>query len=63
MSPISIGVRNFLYIHSGFHVSIPEHPGAEDGTSAADSGESASPNPQRLPENLGAAEAGELERR
>ena len=42
---------------SGFHLSVPEHPGAEDSTSAADSGDRSSPNPLRLPEDSGAAEA------
>ena len=42
---------------SGFHLSVPEHPGAEDRTSVADSGDRPSPNPLRLPEDSGAAEA------
>jgi hypothetical protein len=63
MGPISSIVRNFLSSHSFFHLSKPEHPRDEDRTSAADSGESASPNPLRLPEDLDAVKAGELERR
>jgi putative transposase len=42
---------------SGFHLSVPEHPGAENGAAVAESGDRPSPNPLRLPEDSGAAEA------
>src|SRR5271170_1953393 len=43
--------------HSGFHLSVPEHPGAEDCPSATDSGDCPSPHPLWVPEDPGAAEA------
>ena len=48
---------------SGFHFSVPEHARAADRTTVTDSGDRASPNPLRLPEDSSAAEAGGLEGR
>ena len=42
---------------SGFHLSVPELPGAEDSTSAADSGDCPGPRSLRVSQDSGAADA------
>ena len=41
----------------GVHLSVPEHPGAEDSAATADSEDRPSPDSFRLSEDSGAAEA------